>query len=136
MGFRSNAIATIWDVDPKERFTKVRLNVSRKNRDTGEYEQDFSGFVMMVGAANAKAQRLKERDRIRLGDVDVTTTYNKEQQKEYVNYKCFDFEMADEYFSRMAQNGGSARGNARSTAAMDGGPESGPDPDDEEELPF
>lgn len=51
---------------------------------------------MMIGRANAKAQKLKERDRIKLGDVDVTTTYDKERGKEYVNYKCFDFEMADE----------------------------------------
>ena len=50
----------------------------------------------MIGQANAKAQKLKERDRIKLGDVDVTTTYDKERGKEYVNYKCFDFEMADE----------------------------------------
>lgn len=131
IGFRTGGIATIWQVDPKERFTKVRLNVSRKNRDTGEYEQDFSGYVMMVGAANAKAQRLKERDRIRLGDVDVTTTYNRDQQKEYVNYKCFDFEMADEYFSRVNQENGAA-GRAHDANPV----ESGPEPEEDEELPF
>ena len=95
MGFRLGSYATCWGVEPRGNWTKVRLSVSRKNKDTGEYEQDFSGFVMMIGQANAKAQRLKERDRIKLGDVDVTTSYDKEHNKEYINYKCFDFEMAD-----------------------------------------
>ena len=31
-----------------------RLSISKKNRATGEYEQDFSGFVMFVGTACAK----------------------------------------------------------------------------------
>lgn len=97
MGFRNGAFCKCWSVEPgKGNFTKVRMSVSRKNRDTGVYEQDFSGFVMMIGQAHAKAQKLKEGDRIKLGDVDVTTTYDKERSREYVNYKCFDFEMADD----------------------------------------
>ena len=97
MGFRTNSYATCWQIIPgKGNFTTVRLSTSRKNRDTGAYEQDFSGYVMMVGQAHAKAQKLRERDRIKLGEVDVTTTFNKEQNREYVNYRCFDLEMADE----------------------------------------
>lgn len=97
MGFRPQAYATCWSIEPgKGNFTKVRLSISRKNKETNEYEQDFSGFVMMIGHAHAKAQKLRERDRIRLGDVDVTTTYDRERNREYVNYKCFDFDMADD----------------------------------------
>jgi len=103
----------------------VRLNTSRKNRDTNEYEQDFSGFVSFVGNANAKAQQLKERDRIRLGDVDVTTRYDKERNREYVNYTCFSFEMAD--------NQNNNRGNVASNE-VDSNPVEG-DPDDDT-LPF
>lgn len=96
MGYRTGAFCRCWEVRPGNgNWTKVRLSISRKNRDTGEYEQDFSGYVMMIGQAHAKAQKLREGDNIRLGDVDVTTTYNKEQKREYVNYKCFDFDMAD-----------------------------------------
>ena len=125
MGFRNNAYATVWDVEPKGTWTKVRLNTSRKNRDTNEYEQDFSGFVSFVGNANAKAQQLKERDRIRLGDVDVTTRYDKERNREYVNYTCFSFEMAD--------NQSNSRGNVASNE-VDSNPVEG-DPDDDT-LPF
>ena len=95
MGFRNNAFATVWSVEPgKGNFTKVRLSVRRKNKD-GQYEQDFAGFCTFIGQAHAKAARLKEKDRIKLGDVDVSNSYDKEKQKEYINFKVFDFEMAD-----------------------------------------
>lgn len=96
MGFRTGAYATAFSVEPgRGNFTKVRLAISRKNRDTGAYETEFSGYCMFIGTAHAKASRLKERDRIKLGDVDVTNTYDKESRKEYVNYKVFDFDAAD-----------------------------------------
>ena len=74
---------------------KVRLSTSRKNKD-GEYEQDFSGFCSFIGNAKAKAEKLKEKDRIKLGDVDVTTWYNKDKGVEYVTYKVFDFETSND----------------------------------------
>ena len=100
-GFRQNSYATIWSVEPgKGNFTNVRLSISRKNKETGQYEDEFSGFCMFIGEARAKAEHLKERDRIRLGDIDVTRRYDKEKQKEYYTFKVFSFEMAD------APNGG------------------------------
>ena len=42
MGFRTGAYAKIWEVTPmSDTSTKVRLSVSRKNKQTNEYEQDF-----------------------------------------------------------------------------------------------
>lgn len=95
MGFRNGAFASVWSVEPgKGNFTKVRLSISRKNKD-GQYEQDFAGYCTFISQAHAKAARLKEKDRIKLGDVDVSNSYDKDKQKEYVNFKVFDFEMAD-----------------------------------------
>ena len=97
MGFRQGSFGTCWAVEPgKGNFMNVRLSISRKNKDTGEYEDEFSGFCMFIGAAKAKAEKLKERDRIKLGDVDVTRRYDKEKQREYYTFKVFDFEMADD----------------------------------------
>ncbi len=95
MGFRSGAYARIWEVKPySDTSVKLRLSVSRKNKQTGEYEQDFSGYVDAVGTAAAKkAACLKEGDRIKLGDVDVTTKYNAEKKITYTNYKLFSFEV-------------------------------------------
>ena len=98
MGFKTNGYCTIWEVTPvSDMVTKARVSTSRKNRKTGEYETDFSGFVSFVGTAAAqKAARLKERDRIRLGDIDVTSRYDKGRKETFINFNIFSFDMADD----------------------------------------
>lgn len=98
MGFRKDAWATCWGVEVKsDTMTQVRLSTSRKDKQSGEYTQDFSGFVAFVGTAAAKkAAALKEKDRIKLGDVEVTTKYDDEKKVTYTNYKCYNFETQDE----------------------------------------
>lgn len=95
MGFRTGAFAKVWEVKPiSDTNVKLRLSVSRKNKQTGEYEQDFSGFVNAVGTAAAKkASGLKEGDRIKIGDVDVTTKYDAEKKTTYTNFKMFSFDL-------------------------------------------
>ncbi len=97
MGFRQNGFCSVWSTEPSKSgsTTRVRLSSSRKNKVTGEYEQDFSGFCTFIGRAHDMAQNLRPKDRIKILECDVGTTYDKEKQKEYVNYKVFDFEMAD-----------------------------------------
>ena len=87
--------AKVWAIEPKsDTNTSVRLSISRKNKQTGEYEQDFSGFVSFIGTSAAKkAACLKEGDRIKLGEVDVTTSYNSEKKISYTNFKCFSFDV-------------------------------------------
>lgn len=94
MGFRKDAYATVWSIEPAfDTLTKARISISRKDKQTGAYETDFSGFVSFVGTAAAKkATSLREKDRIRLGEVDVTTKYDKEKNVTYTNYKIFSFE--------------------------------------------
>lgn len=96
MGFRTGAFATVWKVEPKsDHVTTVQLSVSRKDRDSGEYVTDFSGFVAFIGSLNANnAAKLQARDRIKLGDVDVSTNYVAEKGMTYTNYKVFSFEDA------------------------------------------
>lgn len=95
MGFRVGSFAKVWSVEPKsDTNTVVRLSISRKDKQTGEYTQDFSGFVSFVGTAAAKkAACLTEGARIKLGDVDVTTSYNSEKKITYTNFKVFNFEV-------------------------------------------
>ena len=98
MGFRKDSWATIWQITPQsDVLTKGRISTSRKNKVTGEYETDFSGYVSFCGTLAAKkATSLRERDRIRLGDVDVTNRYNKENGQTYTNFAIFSFELPDE----------------------------------------
>ncbi len=97
MGFRTGAFAKVWEVTPRsDTSTKIRMTVSRKNKQTGEYETDFSGFVMCIGTAAARsAARLNKGDSIRLGDCDVSTKYDAEKKITYTNYKLFSFEDAN-----------------------------------------
>lgn len=112
MGFRTGAFATCWEVEPgKGKFSKVRLSINRKNKETGEWEREFNGYCMFIGNANAKAQQLKRQSRIKLGDVDVTNTYDKETKKEYITYKVFSFDMADE--ATPANHSGSSESESR-----------------------
>jgi len=126
MGYRSGAYAKIWSVDRGEKSTKIRISTSKKNKQTNEYEQDFSGFVTMAGTAHRDAANLKEGDRIKIGECDVTSRYDKDKKREYINFVMYTFEMAD---------GQSAAPAADSTPASDATPAaSNADPDDE--LPF
>lgn len=94
MGFRNGAYAKVWSVEKvSDTNTKLRISISRKNKQTNEYETDFQGFVSCVGSAAAKsALQLREGDRIKLGDTDVRTRYDKDKSVTYTNFTLFSFE--------------------------------------------
>lgn len=123
MGFRTGAFCKVWRVEPvSDTKTRLRVSINRKNRN-GEYEQDFSGFITAVGSAAAShAAKLKEGDRIKLGDVDVTTFYSKEKEREYTTFKVFSFEDMDV----------SGKSSSKKPAVDEGDAE----PDEDSGLPF
>lgn len=46
MGFRTGAFAKIWEVTPmSDTSTKLRMSVSRKNKQSGEYSNPVLGTV-------------------------------------------------------------------------------------------
>lgn len=95
MGFRNGAYATVWKIEKKDKFTKIQLSTSKKNKDTNEYSTDFSGFVNFIGNAHTDAASLSERDRIQIRECEVTTSYDKEKDKKYTNYAVFSFVPAE-----------------------------------------
>lgn len=94
MGFRNGSFAKVWEVKPiSDKKTDLRISISYKDKQTGEYIDDFSGFVSCCGSIPAsKAARLKIGDRIKLGDVDVSRVYNKEKQTNFETFKVFSFD--------------------------------------------
>lgn len=130
MGFRNNSYATVWEVKPQNnRWTKLRISISHKNQDTGDFETDFKGWVDAFGtAAAAKAAKLKEKDRIKLLSVDLTNNYNAEKNTTYWNPKVFEFEMA----TPPGGNGNTRSGGYNNGNEYDGGNYDGGDDD----LPF
>lgn len=125
MGFRTGAYATVWEVNPVfDTKTKCRISISRKKKDSTEYEEDFSGYVSFVGTAAAKkAACLKKGARIKLGDVDTSSKYDKEKKVIYYNFKCFSFEDANS-------------GNSSSNAATDATQPVVDDGEVDDRLPF
>lgn len=119
MGFRNGAFATVWQREEgKGKFSLVNLTISRKNPE-GVYETEFSARCMFIGSARAKAERLKERDRICLTSVEVTNKYDKENKRELVNYKVFDFEPADAVRDGTAPSRSSASNPVEDNAVED-----------------
>ena len=114
MGFRNNAWATVWDVKNDEKKSVVRLSISRKRN--GEYVDDFTGFVTFIGDAHKGAESLKERDRIRLTECDVSNNYNKDQRREYTTYKVFSFDFGDNNGNAKADADRASYKNAKSSA--------------------
>lgn len=93
MGFSVGAYAKVWEVkDGRGNYGEARLSVSRKNKDTDEYETTFSGFVRLVGDANKN--RPTEGQRIKITSCDITNFYSKEKGITYWNPILFGFEDA------------------------------------------
>lgn len=97
MGFSKGKYATVWSVEHPDgaKYMSVRLSTDYKNKQTGEWVQDFSGYCQFIGQAATDAKTLKEKDRIRIGDCEVTNRYNAETKQTRHWYKVFDFTPAE-----------------------------------------
>jgi hypothetical protein len=95
MGFRTGSYAKIWKIDRKEKYSDVQLSISKKNKQTDQYETEFSSTVRFIASANDDLRNITEGDRIKLGDCDVTNSFDKETKIGYTNYKLFSFERVD-----------------------------------------
>ena len=93
MGFRIGAYAKVWSIEPKsDTWTKLRISISRKKKDSEEYVYEYSGFADVSGTVPAaRAAKLSEGDKIRLGEVDDMCSYDKERGVERSYRKIFSF---------------------------------------------
>lgn len=93
MGFRVGSYVKVWTIEPKsDTWTKLRVSISKKKKDSEEYINEFNGFLDVNGTAPAaKAAKLHEGDSIRLGEVDALCSYDKEKRVEHNYYKVFTF---------------------------------------------
>jgi len=131
MGFRNDTYATVWEVDVKsDTFTTGRISISHKNKNTGEYETDFSSYVCFVGSATSKkAGSLAPKSRIKLKSVDVTNKFNKDTRENFYSFKIYDFEVVD--------NNGSAPTTVRDAASeLEFSVESNEEDGGNNQLPF
>lgn len=99
--FKQGAYCTFWGFTIDNGRVNVEMSSSRKNKNTGEYETDFSSkFVRFFNKAGDDVQDLQKGDRIKLGECGVTTYYNKDTGKNYTNFMVFDFEKVERSASK------------------------------------
>ena len=96
MGFRQGAFARVFSAEDKGRYSICRLAISKKNKETGEYEQEFSdGRVKFVATAHKQIKELTipyNGVTVKLGSVDVTNKYDKNRNTTYTNYVVFNLD--------------------------------------------
>lgn len=103
--FSAGSYAKIWEIKAiNEKYSDIRISTSKKDKNTGEYSQDFGGFVRMVGQAHSQMQYLNEGDRFKIVRCGVENSYNKEKKTTFNNFIIFEIE-SDE---ALASSGASA----------------------------
>lgn len=94
--FSNNSYAKLWEIkEIKDKYSNVRISTSTKNKETGEYEDDFNGFARMVGQAHQQLQYMSERDRFKIIRCGVSNKYDKEKKTTYWNCVVFEIEVVD-----------------------------------------
>ena len=100
MGFKNGAFATVWKTESiwMNLICRMPSFLPPSTAEIIVLQSYIIRYVMVRSLQNgrsSRAARLKEKDRIKLGEVDVTTRYSKEKNTTYTNYKVFSFEDAD-----------------------------------------
>ena len=97
MGFRNDSYAKVWEVKSvQEKYTDAKISISKKNKQTNQYETDFSGIVRFIGDAHNKAAELTSGSRIKILSCDTSNNYNKETNVTYWRCVVFDFEFTSD----------------------------------------
>ena len=91
--FGAGSFAKLWEIRKREeKYTDIRISTSRKNKETGNYEQDFGDFARLVGKAHEAAEDLNDGDRFKIIKCGVENRYNKEKKVTYYNFVIFEIE--------------------------------------------
>lgn len=105
MGFRQadsegrGGFARIWSIEDKGNYSVAKISTSKKRKDGEGYETDFQdGFVRLIGSAHEKGKTLAVTEKgvaIQITSCEVTTPYNAETKKGYINYAIFAFNIPE-----------------------------------------
>lgn len=105
---REGSYVSIWSVKKGTRgsgnYYDVQMSCSTKRKDTGEYVNDFSGYVRFIAGAAETISKYDGFDakqhgnqplRMKLGVMDIKYTYDKKNDKNYLNVAVIGVEEPD-----------------------------------------
>ncbi|MBR6507496.1 MAG: hypothetical protein IKT37_07860 [Clostridia bacterium] len=93
--FANGSYAKVWEIKRiEEKYSDIRISTSKK-KDDGSYEEDFGGFVRMVGKAHKAMDFINEKDKFKIVSCGVESHYDKEKKVKYTNFIIFDAEPAE-----------------------------------------
>ena len=99
--FTNDSYAKIWKITPKKEGAKslsVQLSTSFKNKQTGQYEVDFSGYALLIGKAFEKAEKdLQAGDRIKILNCGCKQIWDKQKSQNNTTFLIFDMEIQTEH---------------------------------------
>ena len=102
--FSVGSFAKIWEIKRiEEKYADLRISTSKKIGE-GKYEQDFGGFVRLVGKAFAEGKYLTEGDTFKIAKCGVENHYDKEKKQTYTNFVIFEIEVDDEAPAKAEEN--------------------------------
>ena len=102
--FSVGSYAKIWEIKRiEEKYADFRISTSKKIEE-GKYEQDFGGFVRLVGKAFADGKYLTDGDTFKIVRCGVENHYDKEKKQTYTNFIIFEIETDDQKQSGAEEN--------------------------------
>lgn len=132
MGFREGAYARVWSAEKgKGNYSVCNLNISKKDKETNEYNIDFQdGYVKFIGDAHKLISSIDIPEKggvsIKITSCEVTNKYDKEKKKIYTNFIIYGFEFPDS----------NDNNKSSSKATKEKGIINEPTSDEDYELPF
>ena len=93
--FGTNSCAKIKEVvEKKDNYTVCKISITRKNKQTNQYETTFMGNVRFCGQAHLQVPKADQR--IKITSCGVTNCYTKDGKLEFnktPNYVIFAYEL-------------------------------------------
>lgn len=90
--FSVGSYAKVWEVKrSSEKYIDLRISTSKKVEE-GKYEQDFGGFVRLIGKARSEGEYLNVGDSFKIVRCGVENHYDKEKKQTFTNYIIFEIE--------------------------------------------
>lgn len=89
--------AKIKSVEYYEKYSLVKIVISKKDKKTGLFDTSFVGKVTFVG--NAHLQRPMENQRIKIMSCGVSNSYTKDDKLEFLKnprYVVFEYELQED----------------------------------------